>query len=57
MPATPEQFAQQSIEHGTPAETVGTAQDLNELVRAGRAGVIADDITNLTGIAPGTFRE
>jgi hypothetical protein len=32
-------------------------QNLNELFRAGRAGVIADDITNLTGIAPRTFRE
>jgi hypothetical protein len=35
----------------------GAVQNLNELFRAGRAGVIADDITNLTGVAPRTFRE
>ena len=32
-------------------------QNLNELFRAGRAGVIADDIENLTGLAPRTFRD
>jgi uncharacterized protein YbjT (DUF2867 family) len=54
---TPEQFAQQSIEHGTPAEMAYAVQNLNELFRAGRAGVIADDIANLTGIPPRSFRE
>jgi uncharacterized protein YbjT (DUF2867 family) len=54
---TPERFAQQSIEHGTPAEMAHAVQNLNELFRAGRAGVIADDIANLTGIPPRSFRE
>jgi uncharacterized protein YbjT (DUF2867 family) len=57
VPVTPEQFARHSVEHGTPAEMAGAVQNLNELFRAGRAGVLADDITNLTGVAPRTFRE
>jgi len=32
-------------------------QNLNELFRTGRAGVIADDIENLTGVASQTFRD
>ena len=32
-------------------------QNLNEMFRAGRAGVIADDVENLTGVAPRTFRD
>jgi uncharacterized protein YbjT (DUF2867 family) len=54
---TPEQLAQQSIEHGTPVQLAQTTQNLNELFRAGRASVIADDIENLTGVAPRTFRD
>jgi uncharacterized protein YbjT (DUF2867 family) len=54
---TPEQLAQQSIEHGTPVQLAQATQNLNELFRAGRASVIADDITNLTGVAPRTFRD
>ncbi|GAA2540686.1 NAD(P)H-binding protein [Streptomyces sp. NPDC058947] len=57
VPLTPEQFAQHSIEQGTPADFAGAVQNLNELFRAGRAGVISDDITNLTGITPRTFRQ
>lgn len=57
VPLTPEQLAQRSIEQGTPAEFAGAVQNLNELFRAGRAGVISDDVTNLTGIAPRTFRQ
>jgi uncharacterized protein YbjT (DUF2867 family) len=57
VPVTPEQFAQQSIEQGTPPEMAAAVQNLNELFRAGRAGVVTDDITNLTGIAPRTFRQ
>lgn len=57
VPVTPEQFARRSIERGTPAAMAGAVQNLNELFRAGRAGVIADDVTNLTGVAPRTFRE
>ena len=54
---TPEQAARQAIESGTPAQLAGALQNLNELFRAGRAGVIADDIENLTGVAPRTFRD
>jgi hypothetical protein len=57
VPVTPEEFARHSVEHGTPAEMAGAVQNLNELFRAGRAGVLADDITNLAGVAPRTFRE
>jgi hypothetical protein len=57
VPVTPEEFARHSVEHGTPAEMASAVQNLNELFRAGRAGVLADDITNLTGVAPRTFRE
>jgi uncharacterized protein YbjT (DUF2867 family) len=54
---TPEQVAKEAIESGTPAQLAGALQNLNELFRAGRAGVIADDIENLTGVAPRTFRD
>jgi uncharacterized protein YbjT (DUF2867 family) len=54
---TPEQFAQQSIADGTPTDRAAAVQNLNELFQAGRAGVLADDITNLTAVAPRTFRE
>jgi len=54
---TPEQAAKQAIENGTPAQLAAAVQNLNELFRAGRAAVIADDIENLTGIAPRTFRD
>ncbi|MBV8445805.1 MAG: NAD(P)H-binding protein [Candidatus Dormibacteraeota bacterium] len=57
VPMTPGEFARHSVEHGTPAEMAGAVQDLNELFRASRAGVLSDDITNLTNAAPRTFRE
>lgn len=53
---TPEQLARDSVERGTPVEAAAAMRNLNELFRAGRAGVIADDIENLTGVAPQTFR-
>ena len=53
---TPAQFAQESIEQGTPVPLAEALQNLNELFRVGRAGVIADDIENVTGVVPGTFR-
>ena len=56
VPLTPEELARHSVEHGTPPEMAGAVQNLNELFRASRAGVLADDITNLTGLAPRTFR-
>ena len=57
VPVTPEEFARHSVEHGTPPEMAGAVQNLNELFRASRAGVLTDDITNLTGLAPRTFPE
>lgn len=54
---TPEQVAKEAIESGTPAQLAAALQNLNELFRACRAGVIADDIENLTGVAPRTFRD
>lgn len=54
---TPEQVAQDSIANGTPRPAAEALQNLNELFRANRAGVIADDIENLTGVAPRTFRD
>ena len=54
---TPEQFSQASIEQGTPPPAAEALQNLNEMFRAGRAGVIADDVENLTGVAPRTFRD
>jgi len=53
----PEQVAHEAIENGNPAQLAEAMQNLNELFRAGRAGVITDDIENLSGIAPRTFRE
>jgi len=53
---TPEQLAQDSIQRGTPVQLAEAMQNLNELFLAGRAGVLADDIENLTGTAPRTFR-
>ncbi|MCL2586172.1 MAG: NAD(P)H-binding protein [Streptosporangiales bacterium] len=57
VPITPEEFARRSVEEGTPAETADALRDLYELFRAGRAGVVAEDFTNLTGAVPRTFRQ
>lgn len=57
VPVTPQEFARDSVERGTPAEMAAALQNVNELFRAGRAGVLADDVTNLTGVAPRNFRE
>jgi uncharacterized protein YbjT (DUF2867 family) len=54
---TPGQAAKEAIERGTPARLAEAMQNLNELFRARRVGQIADDIENLTGIAPATFRD
>ncbi len=54
---TPEQVAKEAIQSGTPTQLAAAMQNLNELFRASRAGVIADDIENLTGVAPRTFRD
>lgn len=54
---TPEQLARDSIDQGVPVQAAEAMQNLNEMFRTGRAGVIADDIENLTGVAPRTFRD
>ncbi len=53
----PKQLATESIENGVPSEAAEALRDLNEMFRVGRAGVIADDIENVTGVAPRTFRQ
>lgn len=54
---TPEQAAKEAIERGTPVQLAGAMQNLNEMFRARRVGQVADDVENLTGIAPATFRD
>lgn len=54
---TPQQAAREAIERGTPAQLVEAMRDLNELFRARRVGQIGDDVENLTGTAPATFRD
>jgi uncharacterized protein YbjT (DUF2867 family) len=53
---TPRQFADSAIQRGTPPQLAGAMEALNELFRAGRAGFVTDDVENLTGKAPATFR-
>ena len=53
----PDKLARDSIEQGIPERLAEALQNLNEMFRAGRAGVITDDIENLTGVAPRTFRD
>lgn len=54
---TPREFAQAQIANGVPAEQAQALEYLNTVFRKGRAAYITDDVQNLTGRAPGTFRE
>jgi uncharacterized protein YbjT (DUF2867 family) len=54
---TPEQFARDSIQRGTPVDLAGALQKVNERFRAVVYETLTDDIENLTGTAPGTFRD
>jgi len=54
---TPEEYAEVNISRGTPEPQARALQNLHELFRAGRSGFLADDVENLTGVAPRTFRE
>jgi hypothetical protein len=53
---TPHEFAQAAIQRGTPPEEAHMMEGMNEVLRAGRTGFITDDVENITGTAPGTFR-
>jgi uncharacterized protein YbjT (DUF2867 family) len=53
---TPEQAANEAIRRGAPASLAKAMQNLNEMFRARLVGQIADDVENLTGDAPTTFR-
>jgi uncharacterized protein YbjT (DUF2867 family) len=54
---TPEQYAEVNISRGTPEPQARALQNLQELFRAGRSGILSEDVQNLTGIAPRTFRQ
>jgi len=53
---TPYEFAQAAIQQGTPPEQAHLMERLNEVFRARRWVNITDDVENITGVAPGTFR-
>ncbi|GAA1841589.1 NAD(P)H-binding protein [Actinomadura bangladeshensis] len=53
---TPQEFTKVTVRNGTPPEQAYLRERLNDLLRAGRAGFVTDDVQNLTGFAPGTFR-
>jgi uncharacterized protein YbjT (DUF2867 family) len=54
---TPHEFAQAAIQQGTPPEQAHLFERLNEVFRARRSVNITDDVQNITGIAPATFRD
>jgi uncharacterized protein YbjT (DUF2867 family) len=53
---TPHEFAQAAIRRGTPPEQAHLMERLNEVFRARRWVNITDDVENITGTAPATFR-
>ena len=52
----PHEFAQAAIQRGTPPEQAQLMERLNEVFRARRSVTITDDVQNITGTAPATFR-
>jgi uncharacterized protein YbjT (DUF2867 family) len=54
---TPEQGANEAIAHGVPAPLAKASRQLDEMFRARRVGQLSDDIENVTGVAPATFRD
>lgn len=54
---TPEEAAREAIAQGTAPELAAARQNLDELFRAGRSGVLTDDVHNLTGVAPRPFEQ
>jgi uncharacterized protein YbjT (DUF2867 family) len=53
---TPHELAQAAIQRGTPPEQAHLMERLNETLRARRTVNITDDVENITGTPPGTFR-
>jgi uncharacterized protein YbjT (DUF2867 family) len=53
----PHEFAQAAIKQGTPPEQARLMERLNEVFRARRSVNITDDVENVTGTAPATFRD
>jgi uncharacterized protein YbjT (DUF2867 family) len=54
---TPHEFAQAAIQRGTPPEQARLMERLYEVFRARRSVNITDDVQNITGTAPATFRD
>ena len=54
---TPHEFAQAAIRQGTPPGQARLMERLNEVFRARRSVNITDDVENITGTAPATFRD
>lgn len=54
---TPEEAAREAIAQGTAPEMAAARQNLDELFRAGRSGVLTNDVHNLTGVAPRPFEQ
>jgi uncharacterized protein YbjT (DUF2867 family) len=53
---TPHEFARAAVERGMLPEQAHRMERLNEVLRTRRALNITDDIQNITGTTPGTFR-
>lgn len=53
---TPQEHAEAVVAHGTPAQMAPAIENLYTMFRTGRAGFLTDDVANITGRAPGTFR-
>ncbi|MGH3207238.1 MAG: NAD(P)H-binding protein [Trebonia sp.] len=54
---TPHEFAEAAIQQGTPPEQARVMERLYEVFRARRSVNITDDVENITGTAPATFRD
>jgi len=54
--STPEDEAHKRVEAGMEPRMAGARQDLDELFVLHRAGIVTDDVFNLTGNAPRSFR-
>lgn len=57
VPLTPEAFEARATAHGEDTQHAAAVRNLNELFRAGRAGVVSQELANVTGTAGTTFRE